>query len=241
MDFSNPTDRNGIIEFIEKYTKTQSVTSSSYPLKVKTQDVNDSFSKFAMIAIQNSGRMQWDDTNQADYPVITFDLISGQDNYAYTVDGATPANQILDLHQVRIKDSSGNWKLLTPIDRQTTDISQYQNVTGTPTTYDVNANGIIFYPTPNYNSTGGGEITVSRTPSYFLSTDTTKQAGIPKVFHPYLYLRPSYLYCVVNNLPQAKALAVEVAAMEKAIADYYSKRVRIERGGLRVNRSDSNR
>lgn len=243
--FSDTTNRDGIIELIERDTNTQSATSSTYPLKVKTSDVNEALSNFFLLAIKAGGRFQVDDTNQTDQPTITTDLVSSQGDYTFLVDGSTPSNQILDVRTVRIKDSSGTWKTLTQIDREVFDISQYEGETGVPTQYDLTGDSIILYPTPSYNSTNGLELNVSRTPSYFASTDTTKQAGIPKLFHAYLHLRPSYFFCLIKTLPQAKWLQVEVEKLEKAIKDYYSRRNRVENGGgaggrIRV-RQESNR
>lgn len=221
---------------IQRSTNTQSTSTASYPLTIKTQDVNDTLGYFALLAITASGKWQWDDTNQTDYPILRSDLVLNQQDIVFLVDGATPANSILDLKQVRIKDNNGVWKTLPMIDRLDPDfnINQYEGVTGVPEKYDLTADGILLFPTPNYNSTAGIEIYVARTPSYFLTTDTTKSAGIPIIFHPYLYLKPSYMYCMIKNLPQTKGLAIEVANMERMISDYYSRRVRTEKPRLKA-------
>lgn len=222
MVFSNTTTRGGIVEMLEDYTSTQSATTSSYPLATKTRDINNAFANFMSIAIKSCGKWQVDDTNQTDYPIVTFDLVSGQDNYAFNLD--ENSNQILELHKVRTKDASGQWFETEQIDRREFDISQFQNVTGVPQYHDVTSNGIIYYPTPNYSSTGGGELYVSRTPSYFTSTDTTKKPGIPDMFHEYLAIRPAYFYSLVNGLKQATGLGNEMLRMEKSIEKYYSER-----------------
>lgn len=236
--FSNTTDRDGLVELIERDTNTQSTTSSSYPLKVKTNDVNEALSHFFLLAIKAGGRFQVDDTNQVDLPVITTDLVASQDNYTFLVDSSTPANQILDVRKVRIKDSSGNWKTLTQVDRETFDINSYISES-LPEYFDLTGNSIILYPTPNYNSTNGLEFYISRTPSYFVSTDTTKEPGIPKLFHAYLHFRPSYIYAMIKGLPQVKWLQVEVDKMEKAITEYYSRRNRTERPGFKVKQEST--
>ena len=236
--FSNTTDRDGLIELIERDTNTQSTTSSSYSLKVKTNDVNEALSHFFLLAIKAGGRFQVDDTNQVDLPVITTDLVASQDNYTFLVDSSTPANQILDVRKVRIKDSNGNWKTLTQVDRETFDINSYTSES-LPEYFDLTGNSIILYPTPNYNSTNGLEFYISRTPSYFVSTDTTKEPGIPKLFHSYLHFRPSYIYAMIKGLPQAKWLQVEVEKMENAITEYYSRRNRTEKPGLRTRQEST--
>jgi len=231
LPFSNTTDRTGIIELLEDLTTTQSATTSSYPLKTKTRDINNAYAWFMMLAIKYSGRWQVDDTSHTDYPIITFNLVADQDNYAFTDDGATPANQILDFYNVRIKDSNSKWLNLKPIDRveDALLINEYDNgATGTPIKYDMTSNGIIFYPTPSYSLTNGVELYVARTPVYFLSTDTTKEAGIPDMFHEYLALKPAYRYAFSNGLKQVNNLKAELLDMESGIKSYYSRRRRNE-------------
>lgn len=234
MQFSDTTNRTGIVEALEDFTNTQSSTTASYPLKTKTRDINNAFAHFMMLAIRSSGRWQVDDTNQTDYPIITFDIVSGQDNYAFTTDGSTPANQILDLHQFRIKNTSGNWINIRPIDRAVDDINAYQGLTGTPEAYDLTSNGIILFPTPNYNSDEGAEMYVSRTPSYFLSTDTTKKPGIPDMFHEYLVIRPAYFYSLAKGLPRARDYKAEMDILEREIQAYYGRRPRYEKVKMSV-------
>lgn len=224
MQYSDTANRTGIVELLEDLTTTQSATTSSYPLATKTRDINNAFSNFISIAIRACGRWQVDDTNQTDFPIVTFDLVSGQDNYAFDRDGSTPSNQILELHKLRIKNSSGRWFEPTQIDRREFDISQFQDVTGTPEFYDITSNGIIFYPTPNYNSDEGAELYVSRMPTRFTTSDTTKKAGIPEMFHEYLAIRPAYFYCLANGLKQATGLGNEMFRMEENIKHYYSER-----------------
>lgn len=219
---------------IEDRTGALTATSSSYPLGAKTRDINSAFSKFMAMAVQSSGRWQVDDTNQTDYPITLVDVVSGQQDYAFTTDGSTPANQILDIHRIEIMDDNGNWKLLIPIDEADVDVAMlaFESTSGVPEYYDKTSNAVFLYPKPNYNSTNGLKFYYSRTPSYFATTDTTKTAGIPDMFHEYLALRPSYFYCVAKGLPQAKALGEEMYAMEADIKKYYGTRQRDERSQI---------
>lgn len=229
MQFSDTTNRTGIIELLEDLTTTQSATDSSYPLATKVRDVNNAFSYYMSLAIKACGRWQVDDTNQTDYPIVTFDLVSGQDNYAFDRDGSTPTNQMIELHKLRIKDANGKWIDIEQIDRREFDINQFQDITGVPEYYDITSNGVIFYPTPNYNSDEGAELYVSRMPTRFTSSDTTKKAGIPEMFHEYLAIRPAYFYCLVNGLKQATGLGNEMLRIEANIKNYYAGRNRGER------------
>ncbi len=233
---------------IEDRTTTQSSTTSSYSLATKTRDVNQAYAKFMALAVRGSGRWQADDTNQTDYPIVSVDLISGQQDYAFTVDGSSPTNQVLDIHRIEMMDSAGNWILLKPLDMKDIHVAlaSYMPTAGTPAFYDKTSNAVFLYPAPNYNKrlanegTAGLKFYFSRTPAYFLSTDTTKQAGIPDMFHEYLVLRPSYLYCLQKGLSdRASAYKEELKEMEDDIMQYYGSRQRDEDPRLSVDNSSA--
>jgi len=192
------------LDLISRNTNTQNSTTSSYPIAAKTIDVNNALNQYFILA--NMGAGNWrpaDDTNQTDYPVIFFDLVAGQKDYVFTVD--EQGNQILDVYKVRILQPNGiDWTTLEQInvDRYN---DEYLNTTttGVPDSYYLTANGLFIVNPSNYNMTGGIQIFISRTSTYFTVSDTTKKAGIPWVHHEYLALRPSYFYCLQKGLPQA--------------------------------------
>ncbi len=223
--FSDTSNLIGLVETLARYTGTQTSTTSSYTLAQKTLDINNAYVHFLRIAMRASGKQQVDDTNNSTLPLLLSDLTSGTANYPFKVDEASPTNQILELQKLRIKDSNGKWTdYLTQIDKNTHDVSQYQDITGTPECYDLIGNNVVFYPTPNYSTADAIEFTVTRTPIYFLTSDTTKKPGIPDMFHEYLVLRPAYFFCVSKGLAQAKAYGEAMMMMERDIKDYYSKR-----------------
>lgn len=228
MPFSETTNRSGIIQKIEDLTATQSATSSSYPIGSKTRDVNIARDEFKSIVMEVSGKWQDDDTNQTDYNIITFDLVSGQDNYAFSTDQT--GNQILSVLKIRIKDQNGKWKDIEQIDRTEFDINQYQDITGTPDYFDLTANGAVFYPTPNYNSDEGGELYISRTYTYYEVDDTTKTSGLPATFDAWFCYHPSYFWCL-TNLPSLAPGYYKIlygvdgkGGMKSAIQKFYANR-----------------
>lgn len=236
MIFSDTTNRTGVVQLLEDLTTTQSAASSSYPLSVKTRDINNAYAEYFLLAVQSSGSWLADDTNQTDYPIITANLVANQQDYTFTVDGSVTPNQILDIYRVEIKDASGNWVLIKSYDEndETTALSQQATQSGTPTRYSKTANGIFLDSKPSYASTGGLKIWFARTPSYFLSTDTTKKPGIPDVFHRYLAIHPAYFYCLQKGLPQSVAYFNEKTKLEKQIETYYSQRNKDEKPRLTV-------
>lgn len=198
MPFSETTYRSGMVQKLEDLTHTQSddASSGSYNINAMTRDLNSARDAFKNIVIEACGEWQDDDTNQTDYSISTFDLVSGQDNYAFTND--ENGNQILSVLKIRLKDPNGKYKDLKQIDRTTFDINAYQDITGTPEYYDLTSNGAIMYPTPDYNSTNGVEIYHSRTYTYYETTDTTKKSGLPAIFDLWFPFYAAYHYCLIN-------------------------------------------
>ena len=214
-----------LLDLIQRNTNTQNTTTSSYPLAAKTLDMNNALNQYFIIA--NSAAGNWrpaDDLNQPDYPVIYTNLVSGKQDYALTVDA--DGNQVLDIYKVRILGTDGTtWTTMTQINQDTITDDDLQTVTsGTPSKYYLTANGIFLVGQPNYASTGGLEVWVSRSPTYFLVSDTTKKPGIPWVHSEYIALRPSYQYALSKGLPQTAALRADKEIMEEAIKSYWSQR-----------------
>lgn len=225
MQFSDTTNLTGIVETLARYTGTQTSTTSSYSLAAKTVDINNAYVYFLNLASKAAGKQQVDDLNNSTLPLVLLDIVSGTANYAMKVDEASPTNQILQLQKLRIKDANGKWTdYLTQIDKNEVDISQYQDVTGTPEYFDLIGNNIVFYPTFNYSASDAIELTVTRTPVYFTTSDTTKKPGIPDMYHEYLVLRPAYFFCVAKGLPQAKAYGEAMLMMERDAKQYYANR-----------------
>lgn len=240
IQFSDTTNKKGIVQKIDRLCGTVNAAAGSYPLLDKTVDVNFALANYFMIATKASGRWQVDDTNHTDYPIIYGDIVTSQQDYSFTVD--EDGNQILDIFKIRVKYPDGTWKTLKQrdlISYPEDDDWLNSNTTGLPTEFDLSANGIFLNAIPNYSLADALEIYVARTGSYFVSTDTTKTAGIPDIHQEYLALRPAYFYCLTKKLPQAAAYKIQLygengrGGMEKDIADYYSRRNRSEKPRMR--------
>lgn len=235
QQFSDTVNRTGIIQSIERLTNTQSASTSSYPLTEKTVDVNNAFAKYITMAISTSGRWQVDDTNHTKYPVITTNLVANQQDYTFTVD--EQLNQILDIYRVEVMDESGIFHVVSPISQEDIKgvaMSEFMKTAAQPFYYDKTANGIFLYAKSSYNATNGLKIYFARTPSYFVSTDTTKVPGIPDIHHEYLSLRPSYFYCLAKGLKNVNNYKVELMEMEANIKEYYRDRSKDDKPYMRT-------
>ena len=227
MIFSDTTNRTGIIQSLEDLTSTQDV--SSYSTAVKTKDINLAFDDYQNLVKQVSGTWQADDSNHTKYPNMYFNLVSGQKNYSFTVD--EQGNQVQDIYRVECMDTNGNWKLLNAIDemREVVAISEIDTQSGTPIEYWKTANGIFLKVKPNYSQTNGIRMFFTRSPSYFLSTDTTKSPGIPNGHHKYLFWKPAFWYWLPKDTQRASICKQEVDKIEAEIQEDISNRNRDER------------
>lgn len=251
LNFSDTSAYRGIVQIYEKeISKDVGFISNNIDrLKALTADVNLAFDDLVAIAIQANGTWQLDDSNQTDYPIITTNIVSGQRDYSFVLDGTS--NLILDIYKVYAKvSSSGEFKELTPVDVQSDDnmkgFYDGNNTAGTPSRYDKTANGIFLDSIPNYNSTGGLKLYINREPSYFVYTDTSKKAGIPGILHKYLALKPALDYARRNTLASLPRLEIEVAKFEGVngvgglIREYFGRRTKYERPKFTI-RNESNK
>lgn len=230
MQYSDTTNRTGMIQLLEDWTGTES--SSNYTTAAKTRDLNLGLDAYQMLTIPKSGTWLADDTNHTRYPNIKFDLVSGQQDYNFSED--EQGNQILDIYRVECKDSNGVWRLLTSYDEMSEEesITSKESQTGMPARYYKTANGIFLDLTPNYNSTLGIRVWYARTPSYFSSSDTTKEMGAPNAHHVYPVMWATYNYWLPLDTAKANLYFAQMAKKEKEIEEYYSERPRDEKPRL---------
>lgn len=232
MVFSDTTNRIGLIQSLEDLTGTQDV--SSYSTKVKTKDINLALDDYQNLVKEVSGTWQADDSNHTKYPNMKFDLVSGQQDYSFTVD--EQGNQVQDIYRVECMGPDGKWRLLTPVDemRYTDAISDIETQTGTPSEYWKTANGIFLKSIPNYSQTLGIRMFYTRSPNYFDSSDTSKTPGIPNGHHKYLFFKPAYWYWLPIDSTKATLFQNEVFRIEEEIRKDISNRNRDERLRLAV-------
>lgn len=239
MVISDTTNRTGIVQLLEDLTSTQSATSSSYALAVKIRDINLAFDDYQNFVKQVSGTWQADDSNHTKYPNMYFNLVSGQSDYNFTED--EQGNQVQDIYRVECMQPDGTWQLLIPIDemKETDAIGAIEIKTGTPTEYWKTANGIFLKVKSNYSQTNGIRMFFTRSPNYFLTSDTTKEPGIPNGHHRYLALRAAFWYWMPKDNTRASIYKNEINELKLSIENEYSKRVKDEKRRMIVKQESN--
>ncbi len=205
MPFSDTTVKNGLIQLCEFWTSLGdgNISGDATLLKVFTARINEAFDRIMPLLLSYSDKLRWDDLNNADLPIGTVNMVSGQSDYSITAD-ANSLN-ILNITDIRVLNGSTATDYQT-LQRMTMDdvravtaMSPNSTDVGTPTHFLEMGNVVYLYPQPNYSATNGIKVFFERDPAYFASTDTTKKAGIPRPFQGLLALYASYDWLVVNK------------------------------------------
>lgn len=234
LQFSNASGL-GQIQLCEDYCGFErgDILNNAIFLQRFTGYINLALDDAWSIILQATGKWHLDDSNQTDYPIITTNLISGQRDYPFTVDGS--GNIILEIYRVMVADPSGTFREIYPVDQFQTTLKtgnlentdpMYNglNASGTPTRYSKTGNGIFLDVIPNYLSNGGLKVFIDRESSYFNTADTIKKPGFVGIFHQYLALWSSEFYAGVKTLTNLDKLNADKMQMRRDIAEYYARR-----------------
>ena len=201
--FSDTTNKNGLIQIFEFWTRQPDGTVSGTLLKQVTARINSAFERIMPILLAYNDQIRWDDPNHTDAPIGRVNLVASQNDYKITEDDNSL--DILNITHVRILPTA-TATAYTELSRITSDdsniaeiLSQSSGQTGVPTGFVELGNIIYLDIFPSYSATAGIEIFFGREQSYFVSTDTTKEPGIPKPFHELLALYAALDWNMVNR------------------------------------------
>ena len=143
----------------------------------------------------------------------------GQHDYSVAEDDNSL--DILNLTSVRILTSASGTEYKT-LKRMSADDDRLEDalwpnpsVSGIPTHFVENGNNIFLYPSPNYSADYGIKIFFEREQFYFVSTDTTREPGIPKPFHELLALYAALDWNLVNRASDVILITRLEARIEK--------------------------
>lgn len=224
LQFSDTTNKDGIVQKIQDACGLLSATTNSYPLKRITKDVNSALDNYLEIANTEAPKIKIDDTNHSSEQMVQINLVSGTKRYSYSVDANS--NQIMRIDRIDILRADGTSKRLRVFNREeitNVGMASYNSNSGEPDGYFIDGEEIVLDRAPNYNSTSGMKVFIQRTGSYFVSTDTTKVPGIPNIHHDYLWIKPSFMWCVLKDRKRAVGLKVLLNEEEQRIRNYYKR------------------
>ena len=175
MVFSDTTNKNRIVQLVERLTKLGDggITNDTTLFKQVTGDINQAYKKVSTALLRVDKNWTWDDTNYTDFPIATIDLVSSQRDY--TLPASTSggnASTLWKLNLVEIMDTAGVYHkidLMPEGELETTD-------TGIPTQYKLIGNSIRLKVIPITGSvtlTAGLRITFQRSVIEYTTASTT--------------------------------------------------------------------
>ncbi len=179
--------------------KEEDVTDDATMKALATLRFNRRLDKYSGMLGAVSRLSQADDTNYTEHPFSLFDIVDEQHDYEFLTD--EDGNSISDITAVMIKEGDTFRKIdkVTLDDNEAELIMSPNDKPGTPNRYLERNNTIFLDPVPDYNLYEGGKLFYKRVPSYFTTSDTTKQPGIPSNFHDLVAMGSAYDWCLVNK------------------------------------------
>lgn len=233
MNFNNTTTKDGIIQDCEFWLFASNygqISNNANLLKTFTSLSNQALNDVSIIAMGSDDRWQYDDTNYTDYPIATTGTVTDQHDYVLSASH-------LRITRVELKDTEGNWTALRPIDLA--DIpnarDEFMETSGTPMYYDKMANSLFLYPAPDYTQDASLRVYFQREPSYFASTDTTKEPGFASIFHRLVPLKACLDYATANQLTdKITVLNTKIKEKEEEIKKFFGRRNRDEKLTMRA-------
>jgi hypothetical protein len=220
MQYNETTNKSGLMQACEFWCgfPDTGITGDTFLKQQFTVRLNAGFEMILPSLLSRSKAVKFDDPNNADQPVGTFNIVSGTHDYALTEDDN--GLDILNVVSLAILPTSSatEYETLTQL---TLDDPRAQRVmspnpsdVGVPTHWMKRGNTVYLYPQPNYAATAGVKIAFEREQTYFTTSDTTREPGIPKPFHELLALYASYDWILVNKSDNA----VLISRVEARIA-----------------------
>ena len=238
MVFSDTSGNTGIVERARIIAR---VDATQWPTSRIVNSANDRLDKIMNYGIRADRRFQIDDSNHTKLPIGTTDLTASQSDYSFLTD--EQGNRILNITRLEKLDDQGIYTLLREKDQQEIAgaLDEYQKTDGEPLEYDKIADNIIrLYPTPDTTVSAGLKFYFQRSPSYFVSTDTTKEPGFANVLHRGIVMQAAYDAAFTLGLQNTNELAMELALEDQVMKDYFATRntdtVKVIKGVARNSR-----
>ncbi len=203
--------------------------SISYKIADIVRNANRALDKLVTLLQRSDGRWKWQDTNKSTVPFFTDSLVANQEDYNIS---ATPSK----IHHIRIKDTAGNWVTLDVVDRSELNDAQLTATAGDPRRCYFIGTQIYLNPKPNYASSEGLEIYAQEGASYFATTDTTKEPGIPTQFHRLVSLYTSRDYGFLNSRKQQGESLIK--ELENELLIFMSQRLGAELDNISLQKTD---
>lgn len=175
--------------------------------------------------LQSMDEVDFDDSNDTDYPVMTTNLVANQQDYPLKAG-------TLSVKRAEITYDGTNWYKLSPFDVGETDLatnstSITNNFQTNQPFYDIEANSVFLYPVPTQNVTNGLKMWVNRNVTPFVTADLTggtKTPGFDRNFHMILAKGVAYDYALKQGNENRNQLKQDIAELMAGLRSHYGKK-----------------
>lgn len=199
--------------------------STSYTDATLLRRLNHAYEDTVAKIIVADGVWQFDDSNYADFPIATTNLVAGQKDYKFDTTH-------LEIERVEVLDNQGNYHLIYPIDRSQINvaITEYAKTDGLPSEYDKDGSSIVLYPGPGaayVTLSAGLKVYFKRTAAIFTSGEVstgTKSPGFASPFHMLLAYKAALPYAISYKQDRVKVLELKIQQMERDLIAFYGMR-----------------
>lgn len=200
------------------------ISGDATKLKAFTKNINAWYRRVNSWIWRRVSDWEYDDSNFTDLPIAVCDLVNAQQDYEIP-----SVAQKID--RVEVLDSSGDYTLLSPIDKSqiTSDaMSEYLETSGLPEVYDLVGRSLMLYPKPSSSevtTTDGLKLYFSRDIQEFPVSATTTEPGFVSNFHRILSLGASLDYCIgyiPDDVNKINNLRAELNDMKGELEQFYT-------------------
>lgn len=213
MQFSDTTNKNGIIQRIEDTLgyPDGTITGDSTLFAYVTADVNEGYEIVAYNIRSSMDDWDWDDTNHTDLPVAKAALTT--DRYIKL----ETDNPLYRIKRVDVTFDDTNWYEAQPLQQGAVshgmgnDDKEDDNYVTTSPRYDLIADAIGIWPKATSAQVAAGakvRIVYVRAFDLFTTADTTQEPGFDRAWHHLLVTYPAMKRAVMRNHENAPNLKV---------------------------------
>lgn len=184
----------------------------------------------------------WGDSNFTSLPTGLVTMVNSQEGYQLSGNqsstGVDTTNPLLTFLGASVKDKSGIWHTLDPIDLWDlfniyADPAEYFKTDGIPQYYEIREDFIVLYPAPDngvsVTLSSGLKIFYERRPSLFTAAQVstgTKEPGFNPLYHYLLSYKMALPYALSYKKDRVPMLMNEIKRMETELLHVESKKIK---------------
>lgn len=189
------------------------------------QLVNSRYHTVVTKILKSQDDWDFDDSNHADFPIMTTPLVASQRDYGIPV-----SEKVLKIKRVDITYDGTNWNRVLPLDSSEiedglgNDANIDANFDKSMPRYDLQYNSIWVYPLATSSEVAAGaqmRLEWTREIDEFVVGDTTQEPGIDEPFHILLPIGASLDWAIAKRLPLKSDLKVLWDEKIKELEEYY--------------------